>query len=144
MATTSRFPAKSTASPTFTRLASTAASMYFLLALANTSASAPWASCWASCCEPAKLKERVTPGFFCSNAAPSSPNASIKEDAARTVNVLGFACGGAEAPPAEHAVKRRRITSEMACKDFNDIQRFSRSAKYSMIEQLRNYNPSGN
>src|SRR5262245_43322408 len=61
--------------------------IWVVLAEAKTSASAPWPSCVASCCEPAKLKTTFTPGLALSKVLPISPNAPVSEEAAKTLSV---------------------------------------------------------
>src|SRR5205823_878981 len=65
----------------------TTASMFFVLAEANTSAGAPCSMLAASAELAAKLNFTATPGCAASNCRPSVVNDSVSEAAAKTVTV---------------------------------------------------------
>jgi hypothetical protein len=83
---TRRFRAKSTRSLTPGSFAT--ASIHVGLAEANTSVGPPAWICCARPSEGPKLNRTVTPSCAFSKSVPISPNASVSDDAARTVSVV--------------------------------------------------------
>lgn len=59
--------------------------MFAGAAEANTSAGAPWLSCWASAELPPKLNLTFVPGWAASKSSPSWVNVSVSDAAANTV-----------------------------------------------------------
>jgi hypothetical protein len=80
----SRFVAKFTGADPF-KTGVVNLSMFAVSADANRSAGAPSIICFAKVDDASKLNVTFTPGFFFVNAAPTSLNAVVKDDAANTV-----------------------------------------------------------
>src|SRR5512140_2874575 len=63
----------------------------------------------ASCCEPAKLKKKVTPGFFWRNASAMSLKGPVRDAAAKTLTSLAvFGCEGVTPGDRRRAQDQRR------------------------------------
>jgi hypothetical protein len=63
-------------------------------AAAKTSAGPPLTICWARSDDAPKLMTTSTPGLPASNRRSSSPKASVRDAAAKTMSVRGWAAAG--------------------------------------------------